>query len=77
MKRIGFGALCLQPILVERTLAEIAGDGALLLQGNACDRPAMHFPSYRALNNTIFLSMSCMTLVHDILLCLESVCESI
>ena len=29
MKRIGFGALCLQPILVERTLAEIAGDGAL------------------------------------------------
>lgn len=26
MKRIGFGELCLQPILVERTLAEIAGE---------------------------------------------------
>ncbi len=25
MKRIGFGELCLQPILVERTLAEVAG----------------------------------------------------
>lgn len=31
MKRIGFGELCLQPILVERTLAEIAGENFILV----------------------------------------------